>query len=56
LKNAPSFADKIRNIIKKQEFTDKGGHSLCLAVSTGSLNMQILIVLNLTKAQVEKNS
>ena len=33
LKDASSFADKIRTIIKKQAFTDKGWHSLALTVS-----------------------
>lgn len=35
LKDTSNFADKIRNMIKKQEFTDKSGHSLGLTVSAG---------------------
>ena len=35
LKDASNFADKIRNMVKKQEFTDKSGHSLDLTVSAG---------------------
>ncbi len=35
LKDASSFANKIRNMIKKHEFIYKGGHSLELTVSAG---------------------
>tara|TARA_B100000315_G_scaffold195228_1_gene186048 strand:- start:19187 stop:20365 length:1179 start_codon:yes stop_codon:yes gene_type:complete len=35
LKDASSFIDQIRDMIKKEEYTDKGGHSLELTVSAG---------------------
>lgn len=35
LKDASSFADKIRNFIKEREFTDKGGKPFDLTVSAG---------------------